>query len=100
MKTLFKKHIALLLVLTGLAACSEDDLIKDSTGRFDSANYLTTEAEAGPADAPKLQEIGRLVHEMDNPAIKDVWHALYRIVNASNALLNNIGEVEKRLAYF
>lgn len=136
MKTLFKKHIALLLVLTGLAACSEDDLIKDSTGRFDSANYLTTEAEAeqaiigiydylsvaynnyndwsslfavkvlpaddayaagaGPADAPKLQEIGRLVHEMDNPAIKDVWHALYRIVNASNALINNVGEVENK----
>src|SRR5690554_6407229 len=33
---------------------------------------------------------------MDNPAIKDVRHALYRIVNASNALLNNIGEVENK----
>ncbi|MCA1745998.1 MAG: RagB/SusD family nutrient uptake outer membrane protein [Bacteroidales bacterium] len=136
MKTLFKKYIALLLILTGLAACSEDELVKNSTGRFDSANYLTTEDEAEQAvigiydylsvaynnyndwsslfavkvlpaddahaggasagDSPKLQAIGRLVHEMDNPAIKDVWHALYRIVNASNALINNIGDVANK----
>jgi len=123
--------------MSGLvAACSEDELVKDSTGRFDSANYLTSEAEAeqavigiydylsvaynnyndwsslfavkvlpaddaytggaGPADAPKLQDIGRLVHEADNPAIKDVWHALYRIVNSSNSLINNISEVENK----
>ncbi|HBG86623.1 MAG TPA: RagB/SusD family nutrient uptake outer membrane protein [Marinilabiliaceae bacterium] len=136
MKTLFYKYIVLLLILLGVAACSEDELVKQSTGRFDSGNFLTTEAEAeqaiigiydylsvaynnyndwsslfavkvlpaddanaggaGPADAPKLQQIGRLVHEMDNPAIKDVWHSLYRIVNASNALINNVGDVDNK----
>lgn len=136
MKTFFKKYTVALLLLAGIVACSEDALIKDSTGRFDSANFLTTEDEAeqavigiydylsvaynnyndwsslfavkvlpgddsnaggaGPGDAPKLQDVGRLVHEMDNPAITDVWHALYRIVNSSNALINNIGDVENK----
>ncbi len=136
MKTLFIKYIAWLLILAGIAACSEDELVKTPTGRFDSANYLTTEDEAeqaviglydylsvaynnyndwsslfavkvlpaddantggaSAADAPKLQAIGSLNHEMDNPAIKDVWHALYRIVNSSNALINYISDVENK----
>lgn len=136
MKTLKYRYLALLLIVVGFTACSEDELIKNPTGRFDSANYLQTEDEAqqaiigiydylavaynnysdwsslfavkvlpaddtntggaGPADAPKLQQIGSLVHGMDNPAIQDVWHALYRIVNSANALINNIGDVANK----
>ncbi len=136
MKTKSYKLFLFLIAMVGMAACSEDALIKEPTGRFDSKNYLVTAEEAnqaligiydylavaynnyndwsslfavkvlpaddsntggaGPADAPKLQEIGKLTHGMDNPAIQDVWHALYRIVNASNALINNIGDVENK----
>lgn len=136
MKTILYKYMVVLLVLGGLAACSEDNLVKNPTGRYDSDNFLTTEEEAeqaiigiydylsvaynnfndwsslylvklvpgddaymggaGPSDQPKLQDIDKLTHEADNPAITDIWHALYRIVSSSNALINNIGDVENK----
>lgn len=43
-------------------------------------------------DQPKLQQLNDFTFEYDNPAIKDVWHSYYRIVNSSNAILNNIPE--------
>ena len=42
------------------------------------------------ADQPKLQQLNNFTYEYDNPAIKDVWHSFYKIVNASNAILNTI----------
>ncbi len=51
---------------------------------------------AGPTDAPKLQEISSYTFGMDNPAITDVWLSLYRIVNSSNALINNIADVPNK----
>lgn len=44
------------------------------------------------ADQPKLQSLNTLTHEYDNPALGDVWLALYRIVSSSNGIINNIGE--------
>ena len=49
MKTILYKYMVVLLVLGGLAACSEDNLVKNSTGRYDSDNFLTTEEEAEQA---------------------------------------------------
>lgn len=136
MKTIIYKYMVLLLVLGGMAACSEDNLMKNPTGRYDSENFLTTKEEAeqavigiydylavaynnfndwsslylvkmvpgddaymggaGPADQPKLQDLDKLTHEADNPAVTDIWHALYRIVSSSNSLINNIGDVENK----
>jgi hypothetical protein len=42
------------------------------------------------ADQPKLQQLSNFTYEYDNPAIKDVWHSFYKIVNASNAIINTI----------
>lgn len=44
------------------------------------------------ADQPKLQQLNDFSFEADNPAIKDVWHSFYRIVNSSNAIINTIAE--------
>jgi len=41
-------------------------------------------------DQPKLQQLNNFTYEYDNPALKDVWHSFYRIVNSSNAIVNTI----------
>ncbi len=38
-------------------------------------------------DQPKLQQLNDFTYEYDNPALMDVWHSFYRIVNSSNAIL-------------
>ncbi len=47
-------------------------------------------AGASSTDAPKLQQLGDFTFQYDNIAITDVWLSLYRIVNSSNAIINNI----------
>jgi len=44
------------------------------------------------ADQPKLQQLNNFTLEYDNPAITDVWHSFYRIVNSSNNIINKISE--------
>ncbi|TRX66563.1 RagB/SusD family nutrient uptake outer membrane protein [Carboxylicivirga sp. M1479] len=125
-----KLSIYTLLLIFAFGACSDSVLDKTPIGKFNSADYLTTEAEAeaaiigvydylqigynnygdwssiffikllsgddvntgggSSADQPKLQQLNDFSYEYDNPAIKDVWHSYYKIVNASNAILNTV----------
>jgi len=125
-----KFSIYTLLLIFAFGACSDSVLDKTPIGKFNSADYLTTEAEAEAAiigvydylqigynnygdwssiffikllqgddvntgggssgDQPKLQQLNDFSYEYDNPAIKDVWHSYYKIVNASNAIINTI----------
>jgi len=44
------------------------------------------------SDQPKLQQLNNFTLEYDNPALTDVWHSFYRIVNSSNNIINKISD--------
>lgn len=41
-------------------------------------------------DQPKLQQLDKFSFGSDNPALRDIWLSLYRLVSSSNAIINNI----------